>query len=406
MAESRTSTLRVGILITVSLALLAFGILSFGVGTRLFTGSEMLQAHFQRINGLQVGAPVRLAGVTVGSVESIKFPSDPRESYVVVSFWISASAAQRVHIDSAAKIASLGVLGDKFLVLTSGTTLTPPAEPGSLLASVEPFDYSALFERPDTTDTLANIVRISDSLRSITEAINTGHGLVHELFYGPPAGSGQQALTLESLRGAVDSAARATTDLDRVVQQVNGGKGVVGALVNQNGGGPQLVANLQASAESLRQTTQQISQMVSRYQQANGTIPQLMENQAYAREVMGNLRRSSSDLEQILHKINTGQGTVGKLVNDPRLYESAQKLVGTQGWGVAVVKGVYGIFHPFSTTMPAATAPATSTEPAAMNPDAAGVEPAIATAPPVAPPASSAPAVRNTSPGPCAGPCK
>jgi phospholipid/cholesterol/gamma-HCH transport system substrate-binding protein len=68
MAELKTSTVRVGILIAVSLGLLGFAILSFGVGTRLFSGSEVLSAHFQRINGLQVGAPVRLAGVTIGSV--------------------------------------------------------------------------------------------------------------------------------------------------------------------------------------------------------------------------------------------------------------------------------------------------------------------------------------------------
>lgn len=392
MAELRTSTLRVGILIAVSLTLLAFAILSFGVGTRLFSGSEVLNAHFQRINGLQVGAPVRLSGVTIGSVESIKFPSDARASYVIVSFWISESAAQRVHTDSAAKIASLGVLGDKFLVLTSGSLTTPPAEPGSTLASVEPFDYAALFERSDTTDMLANIVRISDSLRSLTDAINTGHGFAHELFYGPPPDSGQKVLTLESLRGAVDTAAHTAADLDRLVQEINGGKGVIGALVNQRGSGPQLVANLQASSESLRQTSQQINQLVARYQQANGTIPQLMENQAYAREVMGNLRRSSSDLEQILHKINTGQGTVGKLVNDPRLYDSAQKLVGTQGWGIAVVKGVYGIFHPFSNTMPAASVSQTSVEPATISPDAMVVQPTIEAAPaPNAPADTSAP---------------
>lgn len=199
-------------------------------------------------------------------------------------------------------------------------------------------------------------------------------------------------LTLESLRGAVDTAAHTAAGLDRLVQEINGGKGVIGALVNQRGSGPQLVANLQASSESLRQTSQQINQLVARYQQANGTIPQLMENQAYAREVMGNLRRSSSDLEQILHKINTGQGTVGKLVNDPRLYDSAQKLVGTQGWGIAVVKGVYGIFHPFSNTMPAASVSQTSVEPATISPDAMVVQPTIEAAPaPNAPADTSAP---------------
>ena len=87
-----------------------------------------------------------------------------------------------------------------------------------------------------------------------------------------------------------------------------------------------------------------------------------MENREYAREVMGNLRQSSADLEQILHKINAGQGTIGKLVNNPELYDSAQKLVSTQGWGVAIVKAIYGVVHPLSSTEPGS---ATCVEPQA-----------------------------------------
>jgi hypothetical protein len=77
-----------------------------------------------------------------------------------------------------------------------------------------------------------------------------------------------------------------------------------------------------------------------------------MENREYAREVMDNLRQSSADLEQILHKINSGQGTIGKLVNNLELYDSAQKLVSTQGLGVALIKAIYSVLHPLSSTEP------------------------------------------------------
>jgi hypothetical protein len=63
------------------------------------------------------------------------------------------------------------------------------------------------------------------------------------------------------------------------------------------------------------------------------------------------------------------------------LYDSTQKLVATRGWGIAVVKGVYGIFHPFSNTTPAASVPQTSEEPATLSPDAMEVPVAAAPAP-------------------------
>jgi phospholipid/cholesterol/gamma-HCH transport system substrate-binding protein len=376
MAGQTHSNVRVGILIAIGLVLFAFAALSIGHGTRLFAGSENFEAHFVRINGLQTGAQVTLRGVRVGAVESIRFPDNPHDNYVIVRLWIDKTAAPRVHEDSTARISSLGLLGDKFVVLTAGSPTSPAAPPGAILPSLEPFDYNTLLERQDTSDTVANIVAISQSLRSLTEAINHGNGFVHELFYGAPSGSTQQTLTLESLRNTVDSAQRTATDLDRILQQVNGGKGVLGALVSQQGDGRRLVANLQTSAASLSEASQRMNTLVTRYQNANGAIPQLMENQRYAQQVMDNLQRSSADLEQILHKINTGQGTIGKLVNDPGLYNSAQKLVGAQGWGVTLMKGLYAVFHPLSSTevgttiVPAAqteTQPATASEPMSLS---------------------------------------
>jgi phospholipid/cholesterol/gamma-HCH transport system substrate-binding protein len=118
MTDSNRSALRVGILIAVGLSIFAFTVLVCGRGTRFLSRGERFEAHFQRINGLQTGAPVMLRGVRVGAVEGIDFPSDPGADYVLVRLWINNGAAQRLRIDSHAKIASRGLLGDKFVVLT------------------------------------------------------------------------------------------------------------------------------------------------------------------------------------------------------------------------------------------------------------------------------------------------
>jgi len=68
MEDSNRSSLRVGILIAVGLAILAFAVFTFGRGRRLFGNAELFEIHFHRINGLQTGAPVMLRGVHVGSV--------------------------------------------------------------------------------------------------------------------------------------------------------------------------------------------------------------------------------------------------------------------------------------------------------------------------------------------------
>jgi phospholipid/cholesterol/gamma-HCH transport system substrate-binding protein len=358
MADSNHSAMRVGILIAAGLALFAFAVLTLGRGARFYSGAEVLEAHFQRINGLQAGAPVMLRGVRVGAVEGTEFPSDPAADYVVVRLWIQNGAAPRVRADSQAKIASLGLLGDKFVILTGGTPGSPMARPRAVLPSVDPIDYATLLQRKGANDTLANIMAITESIRTLTDAVNSGHGLAHEIFYGEAADSNQRTLTLESLRATVEAARRTTLDLDALVRQAESGDGIAGALLN--GDGRRFNANLQASAASARAATEKLDALATRYRSADGAIPQLMEDRTYAREVMGNLRQSSADLEQILHKINTGQGTLGQLVNNPGLYDSAQKLVAAQGWGVALAKAAYGVLHPLSSTEPA---PAACVEP-------------------------------------------
>jgi hypothetical protein len=218
----------------------------------------------------------------------------------------------------------------------------------------------------------------------VTDAINNGHGLAHDLFYGPAAGSNQRTLTLQSLRETVDAARQTAADLDVLVRHAGSGDNIAGALLKGDRG--RLDANLEASAASARAATEKLDALATRYQNADGAIPQLMENREYSREVMGNLRQSSADLEQILHKINAGQGTLGKLVNNPGLYDSARKLVATQGWGVAFVKAIYGALHPMSSTEPGSAAcvePQAGAQPMLIGPSASQAEPAGSSAPPM-----------------------
>src|SRR5215469_12701691 len=166
MAET-THSLRVGIVMVLGISLLALAILSIGGGLRVLKRNEELTAQFHHVNGLQIGAPVHLSGVNVGSVSSIQFPSDPRSNYVTVRISIEANAVPRVHTDSVAKIESLGLLGDKFLLLTRGSPDAPSVHSGGLLRSQDPVNYESLLQSRGTTDLVANVLAISNSIRQL-----------------------------------------------------------------------------------------------------------------------------------------------------------------------------------------------------------------------------------------------
>jgi phospholipid/cholesterol/gamma-HCH transport system substrate-binding protein len=383
MAEQESHSLRVGIVMVVGIAILALAVFSIGGGLRWLGGTEELTARFQRVNGLQVGAPVHLSGVNIGSVASIQFPPDRRANYVVVRLSIDANAVERVRTDSVAKIESLGLLGDKFLLLTAGSPDAPSADPNGLLKSQDPVNYQSLLQARGTGDLVANVIAISNSMRQLLDTVNQGNGILAELIRGP-INPKEKTLTLVSIRETLDNLQALTAKLDLAVDRVDRGQGVIGAMLSPQNNGKRVVANISSAAESMRtasarldQTSLQLHDLVARMNTANGLLPQLMEDQRYAGQVMSNLRRSSDDMREVLDKINGRQGTLGLLINDPSLYDKTTNLVSANGWGFSLLRGVYGVSHPFGTTASPSYVPAPP-------PESLNYSPAVNSAPPAA----------------------
>lgn len=98
--------------------LVAGGFLAYAVAHtgRGHISGYTLNAKFQRIDGLAIGADVRMAGVKVGTVNTARI--DPQTYQAVVSF--SVEPQLRLPRDSSAEITSDGLLGGKFLSLSPG----------------------------------------------------------------------------------------------------------------------------------------------------------------------------------------------------------------------------------------------------------------------------------------------
>src|ERR1700761_8336046 len=114
--ELRWSQLKVGILTLAALAALTvlIFILSGSTGG-LFTRKLTLIAYFQNSNGLKVGSPVTLDGVTVGNVTHIPiFPHQSPNAIEIVTK-VGAMYLPNLHEDSTVSIAQAGVLGDSFV---------------------------------------------------------------------------------------------------------------------------------------------------------------------------------------------------------------------------------------------------------------------------------------------------
>src|SRR5579875_1922098 len=320
MVSTRSTTFRVGAVMLAGIAVLMTVVVLAGRKTRVFTSTVTFQAHFHRVNGLQAGAPVALSGVTIGAVDSIAFPSDPRADYIIVKMWVDKAAAQRVRADSHAQIETLGLLGDKL-------------------------DYEALVGRQDTRDFLANLYFIAGSMRAILAELQSGHGLLSELIRGDESGAG---MSLADLKHTLDHIDHTTQSLDKLLSQLMHGRSLASAAFSNQSNGPKIMSDLAASIASLRVTADRLDNLTARMERARGLIPRLAEDPVLADRIIGDLEQISQELKRVLYKIDSGQGTLGKMINDPTLYDRLDSVFSGGGWGLSFMRAFYSLSHPFT----------------------------------------------------------
>jgi phospholipid/cholesterol/gamma-HCH transport system substrate-binding protein len=181
------------------------GVFIIGSKQYLFSPTYQLKTQFDNVAGLDAGGDVRIGGVHSGTVRSILLPHTPGEKVTVVMD-LSRSTHEIVKQDSVASIATEGVVGNRFVAISFGSAGTADVRDGDMIASVPPLEMSELLKKAS--------------------------GI------------------LDSSQQAVQNATRATANLDSITSKIDGGKGTVGALVNDK----QVYANLQQATGSMRET--------------------------------------------------------------------------------------------------------------------------------------------------------
>jgi phospholipid/cholesterol/gamma-HCH transport system substrate-binding protein len=115
MANQATETLIGAIVLAVAGGFLVYAANTADVAIR---GGYPLGAEFRAAEGLDVGSDVRLSGVRVGSVTSIRL--NPDNYFAVVGLAIDEDV--KLPEDSIAKIASDGLLGGNFVAIDPGAS--------------------------------------------------------------------------------------------------------------------------------------------------------------------------------------------------------------------------------------------------------------------------------------------
>jgi phospholipid/cholesterol/gamma-HCH transport system substrate-binding protein len=114
-------------------------------------------ARFDYVNGITESAPVRLAGVGIGDVKKIELYHDDTVGKTRVKVTMKIREGVRIADDSIVRINTLGLLGERYLEITPGTSAAHvPA--GSAMISVNPLNVGLQMQRFDEMATTINTV--------------------------------------------------------------------------------------------------------------------------------------------------------------------------------------------------------------------------------------------------------
>jgi len=349
---------RVGVFVLLALAAFLGTIYALGARARLFEARYVIHADFTEVAGLTEGATVRLAGVQIGRVTGVHLPGEPGGK-VRVDLDITRRYADRIRQDSGARIETQGLLGDKVVEVTVGTTAAPALRAGEVLAARDPTDFGRILsegagaakdvgalvaelrksaETLNRSKLIENASSTVDRINRVVDQVEHGRGWAHALLYEEPVAlrklneaiATTQALLDRVERGqgvagvlaspeSTAAAKRFVLAMDRLARMVEKPEGEEGLL-------PGLLFDpkYKGTLEDLRVTAHNLREISDRVAGGRGALGALVTGSADDRGLPGaveDLKAAVHNLKGISQKINAGEGTIGALVSDPTVYE-------------------------------------------------------------------------------------
>ncbi|PIE90198.1 MAG: hypothetical protein CR997_07335 [Acidobacteria bacterium] len=331
---------RVGLLFALTMALL--GITLFYIGN--FQKSHSYYIEFFDINGLALDSPVHFNGVPIGRVTAIELKEteeEPTTSIVPikVSIAVDRSAQSHIRTSTEATIRSIGVLGDKYVRLYTTDYKAAKLKQNERIKTAESLiDVEKLIAQGK--DWATDVTDITQSVQSLLQKIESKDGVLQKLITDPVLAEsfGQNMEMLlqnfknrKSILGmlgndpALSNQLRQhlisiTQSLDSVIQKVEKNQGILKLITEDE------VFKEQVQS-SINTILTQLDVFIKSVKEAKGLAHVLIYDREYAKRVSQNLEKSTFHLASILEKIDKGDGTISKLLNEPELYDGVSDIV-------------------------------------------------------------------------------
>jgi phospholipid/cholesterol/gamma-HCH transport system substrate-binding protein len=337
MAQHKQLTwteLRVGLFVLAGAVLLAV-VIFYVTGGGGFGPKYRLRAFLPEVDGLTLGAPVRVDGVDVGNVEQISIavpkPGEPpsKDRNIEVDLRIQDKYATYIRSDSSAGLITEGLLGNRYVDIDRGYVGNILKNDDEIPGREEKALKEVVERSADLMDSLSSITKQASAV--LTDVRNgrgsLGKFMVDETAYNHlnnslehidsligdvQAGKGTlgKLVTSEEMYNRVDSVAGR---VDNVLEAVQNQQGTLGKLVYDPG-----------IHESAKRLIDNSNALLGDVRSGKGTLGKLAtDDSLYAQ-----YKQAGANLASATEKMNSNQNSIGKFFADPNFYDNYTALAG------------------------------------------------------------------------------
>ena len=284
--------IKIGAIFLVTLFLLVWGI-NFLKGLSLFKSENHYYVVYDKIGGMQVSNRIMLHGFQVGQVSKIEFDTIDYKSLIVE---LTLTKNVKIPVNSIAKIVSSDLMGTKEINLILSDSLRYYKENDTLVSDIE----SDLREEVN-----AQITPLKAKAEDLMASFDT-------LLIGV-----QSVFTNKTRQHIADI----FSEINKTIRNLNNITNELDHFVKEEKGNvSDIISNIDSISGSLVSNTEEINNIFKNVSVISDSISKL----DFA-TTLEQANEAFRDMKEITTKINSGEGSLGLLLNDTELYNNLDK---------------------------------------------------------------------------------
>lgn len=283
---------KIGSYLVIVLLLFITGI-NYIKGKDFFRKHRTFYAKYTQIAGLVEAAPVSVNGFNIGNVSDIRFEG-PNSSQIVVEITVYNPIV--IPSNSIARIFSPDILGTKNIDIVLGNS-TVPAQSGDTLAS----EMQATL----TEEVNRQVAPLKRKAEDLMLSLDTMVTVVRTVF---------NAQTRENLKASFEHIRQTIINIEHTTFNLDT------LVYGQRSRMERILFNIEGITANIKENDQNISNILTNFSAISDTLAK-----AQVAHTLNDVHLAVMNFAEILNKVNQGEGSMGLLVNDKKLYNNLEK---------------------------------------------------------------------------------